>query len=122
MITLIPFPDQDELSTLTSADRRLLLQQWFQRLSNVHLTPPGEDPSTPWGEDPFTHPGDDPATPRGDSYDSVLRREFEDAPEQSDVVTVAAIGWSECLHPGVDDGVISQRLGAFLRCNWDNTF
>ena len=106
MITLIPFPDQDELSTLTSADRRLLLQQWFQRLSNVHLTPPG----------------DDPATPRGDSYDSVLRREFEDAPEQSDVVTVAAIGWSECLHPGVDNGVISQRLGAFLRCNWDNTF
>ena len=113
-------PGQEELPTLASADRRLLLQKWLQRLSNAHLTPPGDDPVKPPGGDPAKSAGDDTTTARNDCYDSVLRREFEDAPEQSDVVTVAAVGWSECLHPGVDNEGIRQRLGEFLRWNWDD--
>ena len=109
---------------LASADRRLLLQQWLSRLSHTHLECSTQHSSTspPKGDHDVVAPrGDhDVAAPRGDDYGSALRSEFEDASEQSDVVTVAAIGWSECLYPGVDGSTFIQHAGVFLRQNWND--
>ena len=100
---------KDELTALPKEDRRSLLHKWVQRLSRARLEcVTRHDASSPGG-------ADGEATPRGDRG---ICSEFADGLEQSDVVMAAAIGCSECLHPGVDNEVARKNVCGFLRRNW----